>query len=210
MTKKTLKPLLVLIGLSFFVINCGNQNPISHETSVIPTATFLNIPSDGIFINPQTDSIDAFVSINKAVVSITDTIISVIFTMGNLPTNLVFNHTTLAENAVEYEWSMYIDIDDNGQFDYSLSTFHFKFPGKSQNTGAITNNSQTNVWKADTVGGSASTICNASCCVIGNNITLLVPKSAHADLVKITNAAKVRFRAYYDFGTVSNKEKIPN
>jgi hypothetical protein len=72
----------------------------------------------------------------------------------NIPSTLVFNQDFVPDNSLEYEWGIYIDLDNNPSTgssypegcEVSISLVNFKFPGSTQHTDTIIEGTQHNTW----------------------------------------------------------------
>jgi hypothetical protein len=84
--------------------------------------------------------------------------------MRDVPSQLTFNRVGVPKNYMEYEWSVYVDIDNNpqtgagyGQYkgaEYSSSAMHFVFQPDSPVTQPIADGVQVNTWRYDSTSNS--------------------------------------------------------
>lgn len=128
-------------------------------------------------------------------VPVTGSAITVKFTVANLPETLPVNMPSSSDGLAEYLWSVLFDIDDNGitsSGDIQFNLQHIKWPG-SQSIQCKISDFEATVFEfiSET---SARQITNGAVEVMGNTITLKIPKSQHAALSNIDNTIKVQFR----------------
>ena len=65
--------------------------------------------------------------------SLSEELLTVVFRLRDIPETLTFDRTGVPENALEYNWEVSIDVDNDRTtgsygFDYALSAMHFVFP----------------------------------------------------------------------------------
>jgi len=123
-----------------------------------------------------------------------------------LPFKFSFNNPDLEDNAMEYEWAVYMDIDGNGREDYSVSLCSFKFPGVQPMATVLLNQAQANFWKLSASGGETVDL-EIEAFQSNDSIVLVVP--AYPYLNKIRSQAKFRFSAFYNNGKMSISDKMP-
>ena len=79
----------------------------------------------------------------------------------DIPATLAFDQDSTPDNAMEYEWSIYIDSDNNPSTgsswpvngcDVSISLMNFKSPGSTQHDDTILGGTQHNTWIFDESG----------------------------------------------------------
>ena len=100
-----------------------------------------------------------FIDIKQGIVSVNDTNLIAKIQLENIPKQLLFDKTNVTDNYFEYEWSLYIDIDNNTftgcpfnviGTEYAVSCMHFKFPGSIPHYDSLVNETQHNVWVYNT------------------------------------------------------------
>ncbi|HPG39213.1 MAG TPA: hypothetical protein PLP19_03925 [bacterium] len=123
-----------------------------------------------------------------------------------LPFKFSFNSPALEENAMEYEWAVYLDIDGNGREDYSVSLCSFKFPGAKPVTTVLLDQAQASFWKLSGSGGETVDL-QIEAFQSNDSIVFVVP--AYPYLNKIRNQAKFRFSASYNNGKDSVYDNMP-
>jgi hypothetical protein len=66
---------------------------------------------------------------------------------ADLSAPLAFNQQKVQDNTKEYSWSMFFDMDGDGDDDYYLGYEHFKDPQAGLTKGGIVENTQLSLWK---------------------------------------------------------------
>lgn len=101
----------------------------------------------------------------------------------DVPDQLTFNRIGVPSSHLEYEWGVYVDLDNNSQTgstsniqgaEYSLSAMHFVFMPNSPTSLPISDGVQKNVWQFDPSDNSWWSIATASLTVdpLSDTITL--------------------------------------
>ena len=85
--------------------------------------------------------------------------LQVTFDLRDVPTELIFNRVGVPQNALEYQWTVYVDIDNNQETgsgydrykgaEYSLGAMHFVSSPDSPISRPIPNGVQVNTWRYD-------------------------------------------------------------
>lgn len=122
-----------------------------------------------------------------------------------LPFKFSFHNPALQDNAMEYEWAVYMDIDGNGREDYCVSLCSFKFPGAQPMATVLLNQAQASFWKLSASGGESVDL-EIKAFQSNDSISLVVPTYPY--LNKIRGQAKFRFSALYNNGTDSFKDEM--
>ena len=168
-----MRNILLLFGLILLLSGCA-LTPESF--ALIPGPELVDITpglsaaagqctSDGPTIAPgQTvseaggDVLAAHIDIIEIDSSISEETLTVVFQLRGVPETLTFGRTGVPESAVEYNWEVSIDVDNDwatgsGGFDYVLSASHFVFPrsGGTNKTAPITTEGilHTYTWELD-------------------------------------------------------------
>jgi hypothetical protein len=68
---------------------------------------------------------------------------------ADLSDPLTFNQTKVNDNTREYSWSLYFDMDGDGEDDYYLGYEHFKDPEAGLTKGGIVEDAQLSLWKLE-------------------------------------------------------------
>ena len=164
---------LLLAGLILLLLGCAST---PESFALIPEPEPLHIPPslgtrsgqctpDQPIVTPgQTvmddaaDVLAAHVDIIEVSSSLSEETLTVVFQLRDVPETLTFGRTGVPENAIEYNWEVAIDVDNDwatgsGGFDYVLSAMHFVFP-RSGGTNTIapiatTEIVQTYTWELD-------------------------------------------------------------
>jgi len=142
----------------------GSVEMSGHGPSITGLAASQCIP-DRPIITPGQTVLDAAGDVPAAhidVIEINSSLsgerLTVAFRLRDVPETLTFDRTGVPESAMEYNWDVSIDVDNDRTtgsygFDYTLSAMHFVFPraGGINTTAAIDAPGvmQTNTWELD-------------------------------------------------------------
>ena len=152
---------LKLRAYDFFA---GSVEMSGHGPSITGLAASQCMPDRPIITPGQTvldaagDVPAAHVDVIEINSSLSGELLTVVFQLRDIPETLVFNRTGVPEHAMEYNWDVSIDVDNDRTtgyhgFDYALSAMHFVFPraGGINTTAAIDAPEvlQTNTWDLD-------------------------------------------------------------
>ena len=102
------------------------------------------------------------------------------FHIRDVPSQLTFNRMGVPKNRLEYEWSVYVDVDNNPQTgsgngtEYSLSAMHFVFQPDSPTAMPIGNGVQVNTWRHDSTSGSWHYLAQATLTVDSQSDTMIL------------------------------------
>lgn len=199
MWRNYMKFLFFILVLAITLNGYSRKNDESNGGNVNTnqsTTQFKNIPQNGEFSDIANDSEKEFVDITSAKVSIDDKKISIEITLRNLP-SLSFNQPSVNKDVLEYEWGVEFDVDGDNVADYTLSRSYFKGNGNLAVVN-ILSYGQTNIWKNSST--NSYYLVEASSNLSNNTLLLSVDKSKNSELNKITNASRVKIRAFYTDG----------
>ena len=139
-----------------------------------------------------------------------DNIIVINITLSNIPSTLVFDQDFVPDDYCEYEWSIYIDSDNNlstGSFfpegcDVSISLMNFKFSDSTQHNDTIIGGTQHNTWvfNENSGGWSYGHIINATVDYSTNTITMIASKEWE-ELQEVDETDRFCFNTYYRYAT---------
>ncbi|MDE0463840.1 MAG: hypothetical protein OXH93_15595 [Caldilineaceae bacterium] len=159
---------LKLRAYDFFA---GSVEMSGHGPSITGLAASQCIPDQPIITPGQTvldaagDVPAAHVDVVEINSSLSEELLTVVFQLRDVPETLIFNRTGVPEHAMEYNWEVSIDVDNDRAtgfegFDYLLTAFHSVYPraGGTNTTASITTWGmvQTHTWELD--GWNAMTI----------------------------------------------------
>ncbi|MXY95531.1 MAG: hypothetical protein F4047_12450 [Caldilineaceae bacterium SB0670_bin_27] len=142
----------------------GSVEMSGHGPSITGLAASQCIP-DRPIITPGQTVLDAAGDVPAAHIDILEINsalsgerLTVVFQLRDVPETLTFDRTGVPERAMEYNWDVSIDVDNDRTtgsygFDYTLSAMHYVFPraGGINTTAAIDAPGvlQTNTWELD-------------------------------------------------------------
>ena len=152
---------LKLRAYDFFA---GSVEMRGHGPSITGLAASQCMPDRPIITPGQTvldaagDVPAAHVDVIEINSSLSEELLTVVFRLRDVPEMLTFDRTGVPENALEYNWDVSIDVDNDRTtgfygFDYALSAIHVVFhrAGGINTTAAIDAPGvlQTNTWEVD-------------------------------------------------------------
>ena len=152
---------LKLRAYDFFA---GSVEMSGHGPSITGLAASQCMPDRPIITPGQTvldaagDVPAAHVDVIEINSSLSEELLTVVFRLRDVPEMLTFDRTGVPENALEYNWDVSIDVDNDRTtgfygFDYALSAIHVVFhrAGGINTTAAIDAPGvlQTNTWELD-------------------------------------------------------------
>ncbi|MDT0676587.1 hypothetical protein [Autumnicola musiva] len=137
--------------------------------------------------------------------TINDSSIVCELSLKQLPTQLRFNSNGLKVNAREYEWGVYFDNNNDGNYDLSLAVSNWKSEKKKEKEGEILKYTQTNIWKIENEGGSNIGYIDSK--IEGDKIILTALFGANK-LNEISSSSKIKYQTYYNSGTETYKDSL--
>ena len=127
--------------------------------------------------------------------------------LNRLPAALPINRRPLPDRRLEYEWAVYLDLNNDGTNDYSITLSHFKIGGEEQAAGRIADVDQAAMWKLKDSGGEYADI-PVSVKQEGNEIWFCVPRYRSA--FAIAEDARFHFETFYDAGGGAATDRLPD
>ena len=171
--------------------------------SFTPTGDYVYADqNNGYYIDKVNDAGETFVDLNKLSIHITNENININIGLFKLPDNLIFSQPTLPMNVMNYEWSVYFDVDNSGSLnkgDISMSIMKFKFNDSIVN-GNILSETQKNIWLYTGTGFKVTARINEYVSINGNDICFSIPRSVDSSLVLINNKTNFYFKACFNDG----------
>lgn len=160
--------------------------------------------SEGIYQDTTGDAPE-FIDLTTLKVKVDDKNISVDIALAHIPRMLIFDRADIADDGLEYEWSVSFDVDKDGTpaNDVSISLSSYKFEGDKPSIGYLHRFTQhdANLWGTDSVSSLTSDIDISDAEIIENStVSIKLNKSKHKVLSKITAKTPIRFSTYYNFG----------
>ena len=152
---------LKLRAYDFFA---GSVEMSGHGPSITGLVASQCIPDQPIITPGQTvldaaaDMPAAHIDIIEINSSLSEEILTVVFQLRDIPETLTFDRAGVPENALEYNWEVSVDVDNDRTtgsygFDYALSAMHIVFPraGGINRTASIEAPGvvQTDIWELD-------------------------------------------------------------
>jgi len=193
---------LVVVGLALLTAACA---PIPAEP---PAASELSRPVDGsVAVSEQDEFKDlsrdlvAHIDIRGVTTALDGETLTVTFQLRDLPETLTFNRTGVPKHALEYNWEVSIDVDNDpetgsGGFDYMLSAGYFVHP-LARNSDTVAEITQpgfvrASLWGLNRQGYRVPAEANIAIEVSAadNTITL------SGEIPGITEASRLKLRAY--------------
>ncbi len=155
------------------------------------------------------ETLPAYMDITEVSTALTDDgRLVVVFHLRDVPETLEFNRKDVPKDALEYSWSVSVDVVDDRETglqgaDYSLSASYFVFsPSRDEGVHQpIDEAVQTDTWKMDPDGLGAVYLSSASIEVSSEDDTITLI----GDIPGITSEARLEFEAY-DF--LHGSEKV--
>ena len=149
-------------------------------------------------VDTISDTLPAHVDITEVSTALTgDGTLAVVFHLRDVPETLEFNRKNVPQDALEYNWEVSIDVDDDRETgllgaDYSLAASHFVFSpssdeGVHQPIGEAV---QANSWQFDDSGGRYLSGIRLAVSPEENTITLI------GDVPGITSESRLVFETY--------------
>jgi hypothetical protein len=128
--------------------------------------------------------------------------LQVTFDLRDVPSELTFNRVGVPEDSMEYQWSVYVDVDNNPQTgcpwenlegaEYCLGAMNFVFSPDTPVTQPIPYGVQVNTWEYDSEDDHMSHLDNASIEVDAESDTMTLT----GDIPGITTESRLFFVTY--------------
>jgi hypothetical protein len=119
------------------------------------------------------------------------------FGLKGMQKTFVFNSPDVPANELEYDWSANIDVDGDGEDDYSLSLTHFKAEGGKRQELSLAKGCQANLWKLDGSGGEVTDV-EVDARIEKNSLVLTA--YGYQDAFELEKGSTVNFMAVYYLG----------
>ncbi len=133
----------------------------------------------------------AFMDMRAADVHVDSHVVWAHFDMVELPQLMPFNQRRVKDNKLEYEWSVYFDLDGDGQDDVGVSVSRFKYADSKPVSGSLVKNLQSTFWRFP---GTGKEILQDLLPIsqINNHLIFRIPRQPH--LINISPETRVRFQ----------------
>lgn len=138
-----------------------------------------------------------YVEIVDGQTTISESLIICEISLKKLPKSLKFNNDQLMDDALEYEWGVYFDNNNDGKYDISFSVSNWNFPKKTEVKGEIIKNTQSSIWKIGNEGGSK--IGDLDLEIEGDKIVLTTSSNTRA-IDEISSNSKIKYQTFYNNG----------
>ena len=195
--KMKIVDIVVVVIANMFLSSCSNSTS-SEENDDSKVYSY-----QGIIGNVSFD----FVDITSATIRIGPENITANIVLKNIPDSLVYNHTALDHNYLEYEYVVGIDVNGDKRADYEIAMEKWKTPNSTEAVGSLNSFSQKNLWKINS-DGSWSNISDIPGNVNSSTITLICPLAIDSNLSKIQSSSIIYIKSYYNNGEVISKDSI--
>ena len=169
-------------------VNIYRSTSITQSSQCSVGQTIIDLERDVIF-----DHID----ILKLETDLTGMTLNATLNLSDVPDTLPFNRLGVPVNALEYGWSVIIDIDNNSQTgdpengaEYQLSANHFVFPGSTPIQLPIGQGVQVNSWEYNGDGWSYLFRATLSVDDVSNKLVLI------GDIPGISSNSQILFETY--------------
>lgn len=160
--------------------------------------------NEGIYQDTTGDAPE-FIDLTTLKVKVDDKNIVVDIVLAHIPRMLIFDRADIANDDLEYEWSVSFDVDKDGTpaNDISIALSSYKFEGDKPSIGYLHRFTQHDVglWGSSSVSSLTTDIEISNAEIINNSIiSINLSKSKHKALNTITAKTPIRFSTYYNFG----------
>jgi hypothetical protein len=127
--------------------------------------------------------------------------------LASLPEELPFDSAVLQTGEVEYEWSFDLDLDSDGNTEFSIGLSSFKAENRKPETTAILARCHAQVWKTE--GDSASSVrVPLKVAVDGAAIVFTLNDSPELPLASFAEDSFITARTYWDSGKESSSDSM--
>ena len=170
--------------------------------------------SEGNYQDVEGDSLFEFVDLTKLKVSVDDDKISIGISLSHIPKMLIFNLVNTPDNAIEYEWVVHFDVDNDGtdvnNISVSISSFKDKRNNRVETYGSIINETQQDIWLWRAEGAKTVSSKVKFSIIDKSTLILTINKREHQSLTKITSKTPVRFSALYNWAGKVCEDTYPD
>ena len=164
----------------------------------------------GIYQDTKGDAIFEFVDLTELKVSVSDENIVVIFSLAHIPHVLVFDQHSVPDDALEYDWSVYFDLDESSTDELSIAMSSYKNSDVGESLQNSLVSTQKDVWLISDTGGQVVTTNVEANYIDRHTFSLTVSKSESELLKQITKNTPVRFSAVYNFSGRECQDNFPD
>lgn len=220
----------LLLAFSFILLGCSDST-YNKLNSTITDASCYQISKDLLgcdfkeavcsgeerhFTDKLGDVKKTFIDLTNMKLTIGDDCIGVTLTMANLPETLIFNHKELADDANNYTWSAFFDVDNNdkpSKGDLIIGVGKDKLDINQELKGRILKNTQKTITEIESmtykrVNSHVTAFISAT--ISGNSFNIYLPKSLHSSLEKITTSTKINFYTQFNNGKTRYRDSYPD
>ena len=162
--------------------------------TIITSIIFLFSSCNMEIARQSTNEFPKYIEIVDGNTTINDSSIFCKLLIKQLPEKLRFNNTSVKSNAKEYEWGVYFDNNNDGNYDLSLSVSNWK--SEKEKDGEILKYTQSNIWKIDNEKGA--NIGDLEAEIVGD--TIILTASGIKELNKISTQSKIKYQTYFTNG----------
>ena len=167
----------------------------------------------GQYSDASGDAAFDFIDLTTMVVTINDTTIKIEINLLNLPNEFSFNQINTPDDALEYGWQIFfdVDLDSTKANDVSFAINSFKFPESTEAVGELLTFTQKNAWlgSVDDSGFTVISKVNVSAGVSGSTLTMSVAKNSDNSISIIDVNTPIRFETVYNVSGVIYKDTYP-
>ena len=161
--------------------------------------------------DPANDVSPAHIDVTSLDTSLNGQTLQATFQMRDVPSQLTFDRTGVPRNSLEYEWSVYVDVDNDPQTgspwtddkgaEYALSAMHFVYTPNSPVSKPIPQGVQVNTWRYDSSGWSYLAAATLTADSQSDTMTLV------GNIPGITSTSRLFFLTYdYNPGDVAQQD----
>jgi hypothetical protein len=169
--------------------------------------------NNGVFIDKINDVEKSFVDLNSLSINIDSDIINIKIGLLDLTDNLTFNQTLLTLNSLNYEWSVYFDIDNSNSLtkgDLSISVMKFKFSDSFIISKDIKGETQQNISEYNGDTWDVTMILKDYFDIKNSKFIYSIPKTLYSSLNSINSNTNIYFKAYYNDGSKQYCDYYPD
>jgi hypothetical protein len=200
--------IILSVLISFYSCKKDNSNNKS------PSGDYINIAQNGNFyIDKVNDVGKSFIDLDSLSINISSVNINVNIGLVKMPDSLIFSQEALPINALNYEWSIYFDMDNSNSItkgDISFSIMRYKFKDSLIVTYNILDGTQKNLWLNYGQGDTTIVDLERYTSLKGNSIYFSIPKSIDSSLKSINNNTNFFFKAYFNDGNNKYYDYYPD
>lgn len=157
--------------------------------------------------DPVGDAKPSFIDLEKASILKEGDGLAIRIRLAHLSDRLIFNQPKVSDDVLEYDWSCYVDLDGDGEDDFSLGFSNYKFAGNKTVRGEIVDHAQLSLWKLE---GDGATQVDVSLRGErkGNELVVRVPKGSFVS--RIEKKTQFHFQTFYNDGSNTSEDRMPD